>query len=199
MPRRFFRRGTFLLYGGPEGPTFCVKLSIMQTQTLKEGDWSTFIQKEVLHFLEESGLMTRSQNKSWMTSGAKIFALVGDLGAGKTTFSKFFLHTLGVTQHIQSPTFSIINSYNITRSQNKSGMMSDDFEKVFHMDVYRIESIKELEVLHIDEIFNNPKNIIVIEWADKIKSIIPKDALWMNFEHDTIETRKVTINYEIPE
>lgn len=144
----------------------------MQTYILKEDDWNNFIQEHILEFCVQNN------------QKAKVLALVGDLGAGKTTFSKTFLHTLGVTQHVQSPTFSIINSYDISFGE---------FEKVFHMDIYRIEDTKELEVLHIDEIFNNPKNIIVIEWADKIKSIIPEDALWIYFEHQTTETRKVSV------
>jgi tRNA threonylcarbamoyladenosine biosynthesis protein TsaE len=114
-----------------------------------------------------------------------VFALVGDLGVGKTTFSKTFLHELGVKQHVQSPTFSIINSYDISFK---------DFTKVFHIDLYRIEDIKELEVLHMSEILSNPKHIVVIEWADKFKTLIPEDAVWIYFEHDTLETRKVKID-----
>jgi tRNA threonylcarbamoyladenosine biosynthesis protein TsaE len=120
-------------------------------------------------------------------TNATVFALVGDLGAGKTTFSKTFFKELGVKQHVQSPTFSIINSYEISFGE---------YEKVFHIDTYRIEHIKELEVLHIDEILSNPKHIVVIEWADKIKAHIPQDAVWMYFEHNTLETRKVKFTHE---
>ncbi len=145
----------------------------MEKHTLKEGDWSNFIQKNIIP-------------KCVQKEDACTFALVGDLGAGKTTFSKTFLHTLGVKQHIQSPTFSIINSYDIS---------FENFTKVFHIDVYRIEDMKELEILHIDEIFSNPQNIVVIEWADKIRAHISKNALWMHFGHDTLETRVVEIDY----
>lgn len=140
----------------------------MQTHILKEGDWEHFVQEEIFPLLVHSN----------------IFALVGDLGAGKTTFSKTFLKQLGVKQHVQSPTFSIINSYDITK---------DSFMKVFHVDVYRIDDLKELKVLHFDEILSNSEHIIIIEWADKIKSLIPMNAVWIRFDHDTLETRKVTI------
>lgn len=153
----------------------------METHILKEGDWSSFIQKEILPVCEVK------------VNSACVFALVGDLGSGKTTFSKTFLRELGVKQHVQSPTFSIINSYDLTGSPIKSGMTEQGFTKVFHIDVYRVDDIKELEVLHIDEILSNPKHVVVIEWADKMKAHIPGDAIWMNFEHDTIETRKVVI------
>lgn len=138
---------------------------------LKEEDWTTFVEKNILT------LCTQKSDTSC------VFALVGDLGAGKTTFSKKFLHQLGVKQHVQSPTFSIINSYDID---------FQDFTKVFHIDAYRVEDIKEFEVLHIENIFNNPKHIVVIEWADKVKKLIPNNSIWITFEHDTPETRTIT-------
>jgi tRNA threonylcarbamoyladenosine biosynthesis protein TsaE len=173
----------------------------MSENIVKEGDWENFVQKKILP------LITRSRNKSGMTNtssgmtntsqgmmGATIFALVGDLGAGKTTFSKILLKELGVKEHVQSPTFSIINSYDIMRPQDELGVTGESFEKVFHIDVYRIEDIKELEVLHMDEIINNKNNIVIIEWADKMKKNIPQDAVWIYFEHDTLETRKVILD-----
>ncbi len=153
----------------------------MTTHILTEQDWESFVEENVLP------ACTPRHDSACM------FALVGDLGAGKTTFSKTFLHTLGVKQHVQSPTFSIINSYDIAYGE---------FTKVFHIDLYRVDDLKELEVLHVADIFNNPKHIVVVEWADKAKAMIPASAVWMNFEHDTIETRKVTIedeNNEIPQ
>jgi tRNA threonylcarbamoyladenosine biosynthesis protein TsaE len=143
----------------------------MTTLTLIEQDWPTYIQNHIVPLCV-------------MTDKARVFALVGDLGAGKTTFSKTFLAELGVKQHVQSPTFSIINSYDIAYGE---------FTKAFHIDVYRIEDIKELDVLHMEEIFNNKNNLVVIEWADTIKERIPEDAVWIYFEHDTVETRKVRI------
>ena len=145
----------------------------MTVFTLKEGEWQDFIQKNVLSLCKSR-------------DGATVLALVGDLGAGKTTFSKVLLKEMGVEQHVQSPTFSIINSYDID---------FNGFKKVLHVDVYRVEDAKELEVLHFSETLENPENIVVLEWADKFRDIIPTDAIWMTFEHDTAETRKVTIEH----
>lgn len=145
----------------------------MNNYTLTEVDWKSFIQTNIISLCVPA-------------SKAKVFALVGELGAGKTTFSKELLHQLGVIQHIQSPTFSIINSYDISFGA---------FKKVFHVDVYRIEDLKELEVLHFTDMFENPENIVVLEWADKVKDLIPQDAEWIYFEHDTNETRKVLIQH----
>ncbi len=145
----------------------------MNSHTLKEGEWESFIQSHIVPLCVQ-------------TKSAKVFSLVGDLGAGKTTFSKTFLHQLGVTQHVQSPTFSIINSYDI----NFNG-----FTKVFHIDVYRIEDVKELEVLHFKDILENPEHIIVLEWADKIKELLPVNSDWIYFGYDTTDTRKVSIQH----
>lgn len=145
----------------------------MNSHTLKEGEWEVFIQSHIIPLCGVS-------------KGAKVFSLVGDLGAGKTTFSKTLLHQLGVTQHVHSPTFSIINSYDI----NFNG-----FKKVFHIDVYRIEDVKELEVLHFNDILENPEHLIVLEWADKIKELIPQNSDWIYFGYDTTDTRKVSIQH----
>lgn len=145
----------------------------MNSHTLKESDWESFIKKNILPLCVQS-------------SNAQVLALVGDLGAGKTTFSKTLLHQIGITQHVQSPTFSIINSYDIS---------FNNFKKVFHIDVYRIEDVKELEVLHFEDILKNPEHIIVLEWADKIKELLPKNADWIYFGYDTTDTRKVSIQH----
>ena len=87
---------------------------------------------------------------------------------------------------MQSPTFSIINSYDIS---------FNGFKKVFHIDAYRIEDVKELEVLHFDEIVRNPEHLVLVEWADIVKTLIPKNATWITFNHDTMETRIVTIEH----
>ena len=155
----------------------------MSTHVLKEGDWENFIQNQIIPLISNTKKQT-----------ATICALVGDLGAGKTTFSKTFLKKLGVKQHVQSPTFSIINSYDLNTSPIELGMTDLNFKKVFHIDVYRIENINELEVLHFDEILLNPEHLIIIEWADKVKAHVPQDAIWIYFEHDTLDTRKVNIN-----
>lgn len=150
-------------------------------------DWENFIKKEILPIIIESPAKSE-------TSRATTFALVGDLGAGKTTFSKKLLKEFGIKKHIQSPTFSIINSYNITEPLVISGMTYAQFKKVFHIDIYRIDNMNELEVLHIHEILSNPEHIVIIEWADKMKNYIPQDAHWLYFEHDTLETRKIILD-----
>ena len=106
---------------------------------------------------------------------ARVLALSGELGAGKTTFTQGFLKALGVKERVMSPTFIIMRR---TSLKNKS------YENVFHIDAYRLKSPNELKVLDFKAIIKNPKNIVIIEWPEKVKTLIPKNALWMNFSHN---------------
>ena len=112
---------------------------------------------------------------------ALIVALEGELGAGKTTFIKGFSKALGIREKVHSPTFVLIHRHKI-RGKN-----------LYHVDAYRLKSGKDLLKLGIKEIFANPKNIVLIEWADRVKRIIPKNAVWIRLEHLSKNERKVTI------
>ncbi len=105
---------------------------------------------------------------------SRIIALVGELGSGKTTFSQFFLRALGVESRITSPTFTIIKNYKLE---------AENYSAAYHIDCYRLKNTEELLALGFREILDNPKNIVLIEWADKIKELLPVDALWIKFEH----------------
>jgi tRNA threonylcarbamoyladenosine biosynthesis protein TsaE len=148
----------------------------MKTFILKEAEFDSFIQAEILPLFQ-----IKSEN------GSKIIALAGNLGAGKTTFSKHLLHALGVKELVSSPTFAIINSYNIDAL---------GFKKALHIDVYRVEDEKELDVLHFNDLMQEPNTLSIVEWADTIDKKIPKEALWISFEHDSLDTRKVSIKNE---
>jgi tRNA threonylcarbamoyladenosine biosynthesis protein TsaE len=118
-----------------------------------------------------------------------IICLSGDLGSGKTTFTQGLLKGLKIKGPYMSPTFLIIKHYKkefpISKSQfpNKFKIQNSKFKilNIYHMDAYRV-SAKDILNLGWEEIIANPKNIIIIEWADRIKKIIPKDALWIKFE-----------------
>ena len=92
---------------------------------------------------------------------ALIIALTGDLGSGKTTFIQGFFKGVGIKKRITSPTFVIFKRFKIHDSR---------FKSIYHIDCYRLTP-KELAVLDFQEIINNPQNIVLIEWAEKIKKI----------------------------
>ena len=107
-------------------------------------------------------------------NGATVVGLVGDLGSGKTTFVKALARALGIRGRVSSPTFIIIKRFGLSA---KTG-----FKNLYHLDCYRVSS-KELVKLGFKEALKDKENLMVIEWADRIKSIMPKNSIWMKFSH----------------
>lgn len=135
--------------------------------------------KKVGEFLAKAILKTNLKN-------SVILALEGELGGGKTTFLKGFAKGLGIKEKILSPTFIIMRKFNIEpRTSN--------FEHFYHIDCYRIEKPKEILDLGFNEIVKSPKNIIAIEWADRIRKIIPKETIWVVFKFVGKDKRKISI------
>lgn len=121
-----------------------------------------------------------------------ILALEGDLGGGKTTFLQGFAQGLGIKEKILSPTFVIMRKFKI---RVDSCSDSCGFVYLYHIDCYRIQKQKEILDLGWKEIIKNPQNIIAVEWADRIRKIIPKGTLRFNFEFVDSRTRKITVNF----
>ncbi|ANB61651.1 tRNA (adenosine(37)-N6)-threonylcarbamoyltransferase complex ATPase subunit type 1 TsaE [Anoxybacteroides amylolyticum] len=106
-----------------------------------------------------------------------VIALEGDLGAGKTTFTKGLAKGLGITRTINSPTFTIVKEY--------QGRLS-----LYHMDVYRLEDT--LEDLGFDEYFEGD-GVTVIEWAYLIQPQLPRELLWIYLYHQGETERKIVL------
>lgn len=102
-----------------------------------------------------------------------IIGLEGELGSGKTTFIQGMAKGLKIKERITSPTFVIMKKF-------KFGPVSH-LKYFYHIDCYRVQS-KDLLDLGFKEIISQP-NIVVIEWAEKIKKILPKDTFWIRFEY----------------
>ena len=124
---------------------------------------------------------------------ALIIALEGELGSGKTTFLQGFARGLGIKEKILSPTFIIMKRNRVPFRKGTRFLFH-----FYHIDCYRIKKPKELLDLNFKELSSNPQNIIVIEWADKIKKIIPRNTLWLKFEFINEKTRKITFrNFQL--
>ena len=121
--------------------------------------------------------------------GATILALSGDLGSGKTTFVQGFAEGLGIKHGIISPTFILLREYKVQSTKYK-------VKNLYHLDLYRLEQNVEQEVknLGLEEIWEDPESIVVVEWAEKIRDAIPKNAVWISFENLSPNSRKITRN-----
>jgi tRNA threonylcarbamoyladenosine biosynthesis protein TsaE len=110
-----------------------------------------------------------------------LFALSGELGSGKTCFTKGLALGLGVSAEYQitSPTFTLINEYPARC-------------KLYHFDVYRLNGYSEFEDLGYEEYFAGD-GVVVIEWAEKIAKLIPRDSIFINFEYVDENSRKMII------
>ncbi len=126
-------------------------------------------------------------------NGATVFALKGDLGAGKTTFVQGFLRGLGAKGRAPSPTFVIMRRHLLGRARG-TVRSQNRFKNLFHVDAYRLADARHLAALGMKDIFADPENVVLIEWAERAKKILPRDAVWLTFRHGKHENeRHITI------
>ena len=109
---------------------------------------------------------------------AIVIGLQGDLGSGKTTFIQGFAKGLGVDEKILSPTFVILKRFKITKSQ----IPNPKFKNFYHIDCYRLKGAKDILELGFKEIISNPKNIVAIEWPEKIRKVFPPKKIIIKFK-----------------
>lgn len=107
-------------------------------------------------------------------SGATVVALSGELGSGKTTFIQGFFRGLGIRKRQTSPTFIIMRRTPFRRR---------GFKNVYHVDAYRLKAFYDLVPLGFREIVADRAQILVVEWADKLKSFLPKHAVYIRLHH----------------
>ncbi len=139
------------------------------------GGTMTFMQDSFIsHGLTETEKVAGDFVKGLMprTESATIVCLSGDLGSGKTTFTKAAAAALGISETVTSPTFVIEKIYELT---------GQVFSFLIHIDAYRLERGEELVQLGWGKIIADQKNLIFIEWPERVPGIIPKDAIKISF------------------
>ena len=114
------------------------------------------------------------------SASRRIFALTGELGAGKTAFCGAFLRALGADGPFTSPTFVIMKRYPLV-----------DGRSAYHIDCYRLKGEDELRALGFEALVADQKNIMLIEWADRVPSLIPEGAVHIRFSHGAGEDERV--------
>lgn len=148
---------------------YCAKIGIMITHTAQE--------------TIEAGVYFAKKLR-----GGEILALNGDLGSGKTTFIKGLAQGLGIKENITSPTFVLLKEYQTLKSNLRGGIL-------VHVDAYRIERSEDIESVGIEDYFNHRDVILAVEWAEKIKKILPKDRINISFE--TLDENRRKISFKI--
>ncbi|OGZ04993.1 MAG: tRNA (adenosine(37)-N6)-threonylcarbamoyltransferase complex ATPase subunit type 1 TsaE [Candidatus Lloydbacteria bacterium RIFCSPHIGHO2_01_FULL_54_11] len=117
------------------------------------------------------------------TEGATVVGLSGDLGSGKTAFTKAVAKILGVKESVLSPTFVLAKFYEL------SGHPA--WSRLVHIDAYRIDEPEELPALRWEEIAVDPRNLVLIEWPERIDAGVPKNIATLRFRFVDETTRAI--------
>lgn len=120
---------------------------------------------------DEAATMALGRKLAGALPGGLVVFLYGDLGAGKTTFARAFLRALGVGERVKSPTYSLVEEYEIGE------------RSAFHLDLYRIADPGELEWLGLDSLAE-PGAIVLVEWPERGAGALPPVDLEMHFSHE---------------
>ena len=126
----------------------------------------------IIHLNDETATLNLGERLAGFVQPGTVIALIGNLGAGKTTFTKGFARALGVNEtSVTSPTYLLQQDYTTNR-----GFL------LHHFDVYRLDDPDEFEALGVGETFDNG-GVSIVEWADKAIDSMPKDTWWITIHH----------------
>ncbi len=116
-------------------------------------------------------------------SQGSIISLIGDLGTGKTTFTKGFAKQLGIEDHVTSPTFKLVSEY------------QGEKYKLYHIDAYRMDGPNDFLNIGGEEYLSSKKNITIIEWGDLLMDLLPERTITVNFTRikSPKESRRIQI------
>ena len=129
-----------------------------------------------------------AKNFAKQLKGGEIIELYGNLGAGKTIFTKGLAFEVGIREVVNSPTFVIMKIYKIKKKYYK-------IKNLVHIDAYRINSDEDVVDIGIKEYFNRDDTIIIIEWAENIKKIILQKSIKIKIKIIDKNIRKIKINF----
>lgn len=133
----------------------------------------------ILTFEEINKLAVRMAEKLEKTGG--VLGLIGDLGAGKTAFTKEICRYYGITENVKSPTFTYVIEYSSGR------------KPVYHFDVYRIINAEEIYEIGFEDYIADENAVIIVEWADNIVEEMPEETVYIEIAHSGENTRRVSL------
>lgn len=141
--------------------------------------------------------ITKSKEETWKLAekmlgnlDCNVILLQGELGAGKTTFAQGLLQAIGAEGPFTSPTFVIMKCYKLNKSTTKQ-LDNREYDNVYHLDCYRVEKNDVLQ-LGWEEIVADKKNLVLVEWPERIKKIWPEKYLKLDFRTRAENQREIT-------
>ena len=136
------------------------------------------MKKRILNFKEMDRLASKVAES--LENGG-VLGLIGNLGTGKTTFTKRICKYFGITENVKSPTFTYVIEYTSGR------------RPVYHFDVYRIMNPGEIYEIGFEDYIGEESSIIIVEWADNIIDEMPENTVYVEIEHNSEDTRRISI------
>ena len=116
-----------------------------------------------------------------------VYALKGDLGAGKTVFSGGFATALGIAEPLCSPTFTIVQEYDIRCER------LPDLKRLYHMDVYRIQDSDSALAFGIDDFLDDDTAVKLIEWPERVEKLLPPETVMIEIRHAGGDAREIIV------
>lgn len=116
--------------------------------------------------------------------------LSGDLGAGKTTFTRYLLQALGHNGAVKSPTYTLVEPYQIAQTDNS-------IKPVYHADLYRLNDPEELDFIGFFEYFDEPNSLVIIEWASRAENILPKPDILIEIKRLENDDRQLILTNKL--
>ena len=151
------------------------------------------MQTYITNSFEETQKLGENLAKKIFENGAQksavVLGLQGNLGGGKTTFLQGFAKGLNIKEKILSPTYVILKHFKIP---TRFKIQNSKFTDFYHIDCYRINKPEEILELDWKEIISNPKNIVVVEWPEKIKKFLPKQTMFLDFKFVNETQREIS-------
>lgn len=138
--------------------------------------------RNLIELSDEAAAFVRSLTPR--KDAATLITLSGELGAGKTAFTKAVAQTLGIEEIVTSPTFVLEKIYELPDDQ--------PFKRLVHIDAYRLDSGKELAELGFDEIMQDPGALVFLEWPERVQECLPDATACITLETLADDARKIT-------